>query len=218
MLRAARTVLRNSGRAAEDSDEGRPGAKQTRLRPAAPPPRSANFFPRVAPPDTIRQARSGRNSVVEWQLPKLQVEGSNPFARSNGTCLAATTCAQRQKQPGRPPPATGNHGGNLAATSMSRLGVVVALFGGRRRRRNSCLVGAIGRDGAASAMRLFPSTTIEYRNYPSPCLHGLRTPAPRVDGCSRTSRSTCSAPPPPTCPCSACNPLPGQGRRRSSSR
>ena len=25
----------------------------------------------------------GRNSVVECQLPKLDVEGSNPFARSN---------------------------------------------------------------------------------------------------------------------------------------
>ena len=37
-----------------------------------PPPVAGNIF-----------GTSGRNSVVECQLPKLDVEGSNPFARSN---------------------------------------------------------------------------------------------------------------------------------------
>jgi hypothetical protein len=30
--------------------------------------------------------------VAEWQLPKLQVEGSNPFARSRTTSGASQSC------------------------------------------------------------------------------------------------------------------------------
>lgn len=69
-----------------------PERRSPRVRPASAEPvrRPENAgLPAVPRHNHARLARdrsstpSGRNSVVEWQLPKLQVEGSNPFARSN---------------------------------------------------------------------------------------------------------------------------------------
>ena len=45
-------------------------------------------LPRAGP---ISVFLCGRNSVVECQLPKLDVEGSNPFARSYVTLAESST-------------------------------------------------------------------------------------------------------------------------------